>query len=63
MTVTEVAIIGGGVIGMMTCHGIFIRLRPEPGVHLRLLARFEQSPGARTFIACSGPGDGAGLAA
>ena len=30
----------------MTCHWSFIQLRPEPGGHLRLLARVEQSPGA-----------------
>lgn len=33
----------------VTCHWSFIQLRPEPGVHLRLSARVEQSPGARNF--------------
>ena len=33
----------------VTCHWSFIQRRPEPGGHLRLSARVEQSPGARNF--------------
>lgn len=38
-----------GASAIVTCHWSFIQPRPEPGGHLRLLARVEQSPGARNF--------------
>lgn len=36
-------------LASLTCHRSFIQPRPERGGHLRLLARVEQSPGARNF--------------
>ena len=35
------------IVGPVTCHWSFIQPRPEPGGHLRLSARVEQSPGSR----------------